>query len=130
MKNAESQLTDAVRKRLEGAGAHCIKLSDRFTRGVPDLNVTSDRMVMVEFKVLEPTESVVMTWKDLGMTGLQDHHVRHMCRRAGRSACCLTGLVDGTDLKLWLPIMPMSEKIADYRLAAQGEAVIKWVMGS
>ena len=45
MTNAESLLTEEVRKVLEGLGAHFIKISDRFTRGVPDSSVTTNRHV-------------------------------------------------------------------------------------
>ena len=130
MNNAETQLTKIVRERLEGLGCHCVKLSDRFTRGVPDLLVVSDRIVMLELKVFVATDSV-HTYQQLGMSGAQDHHVRQMCRRSLRSAACVTGRADGSRLALWTPISPESELVPNYRLAASEDSqVMNWILGA
>lgn len=129
MTNAESRLTEYLRKLLEKRGCHHVKLSDRFTRGVPDLLVVSDRIVMIELKVFQAT-SVVHTYRELGMSGAQDHHVRQMCRRSLRSAACVTGRADGSHMLLWTPVCPESELIPNYREAASDEAqVLNWILG-
>lgn len=134
MTNAETELTAIVRTRLEGLGCHCVKLSDRFTRGVPDLLVVSDRIVMLELKVFVATASV-HTYQQLGMSGAQDHHVRQMCRRSLRAAACVTGKPDGGALALWTPVSPESELVPNYRLAASDEyrdgvQVVNWILGA
>lgn len=128
MTNAETELTATVRKRLEALGCHFVKLSDRFTRGVLDSLVVSDRLVWVEFKV-HRTGEVVQTYQQLGMSGAQDHHARQTSRRSRRAACCVTGTPAGEHLALWLPVSPESELVPEYRLAADGDQVLAWLCG-
>lgn len=131
MVNGESHLTRSVREALEGRGAHCMKISDRFTRGIPDMFAATDRLVAVEFKVLV-TDLVVISWRQLGLSGAQDHHLRHIARRSRRAACVITGPPHDAPvsmIKLWTPISP--EREADdgvYRLAAVGEEAMNWMM--
>lgn len=129
MTNAESELTRVVRSRLEGYGCHFVKLSDRFTRGVLDSLVTSDRLVWVEFKV-HVADGTVQTYQQLGLSGAQDHHIRQVVRRSRKAACCVTGARDGTSLALWLPVSADSELIPQYRLAADGDQVFIWICGA
>jgi hypothetical protein len=127
--NAETELTKYIRTLLEARGCHFIKLSDRFTRGVLDSLVVSDRIVWVEYKV-HRTGQVVQTYQQLGLSGVQDHHIRQTARRSRRAACCTTGLADGRDLALWTPVSPESELVPNYRLAADGEGqVLNWLLG-
>lgn len=129
MINAETKLTEAVRRDLEASGAHCVKLSDRFTRGVPDMLVVTDRIVMIEFKIYG-SELNVEKYANLGLSGSQDHHIRNMVRRSARSACVITGLPDGSKRSIWIPISPDTETINLYRRAASGADCLKWVLGS
>ena len=127
--NPETELTKIVRTRLEKVyDALFVKLSDRFTRGIPDALVCTNRNVMVEFKIFD-TDRAVVTYKAMGLTGAQDHYVRAMCHRNRKSACVITGMRDGSSLALWLPVRPGREgpDFADYRLAAEKEEVYEWL---
>ena len=128
MNNAETELTRIVRERLEALGCHFVKLSDRFTRGVLDSLVVSDRLVWAEFKV-HRTGEAVQTYQQLGLSGAQDHHIRQTSRRSRRAACCITGTSDGGHLALWLPVSPESEQVPEYRLAADEDQALAWICG-
>lgn len=132
MINGESLLTKAVREALERRGAHCMKVSDRFTRGIPDLFVTTDRLIAIEFKVFV-TALTVIGWREAGLSGAQDHHLRRIARRARRASCVITGPPSEASvsaIKLWVPVRPEVESDDGvYRLAAVGEEAMKWVLG-
>ena len=129
MENAETKLTRSVRLALETKGAHCVKLSDKFTRGVPDMMVVSDRVVMVEFKIMTTT-AMVLTYSRLGLSGAQDHHIRQIARRAYRGVCVITGSSTGEELAVWVPVNPELESLEGlYRRAASHEKCISWVLG-
>lgn len=81
-----------------------IKLSDRFTRGVPDcLVVGTGRTTMVEFKITRGSDRTAKTAKNLGLTELQAHRLLEISRRNSFGGVVLTGNADGEDLKLWAP---------------------------
>lgn len=131
MNNAETELTRVVRERLEDLGCHFTKLSDRFTRGVLDAIIVSDRVVWAEFKVFT-TPGVIATYQQLGMSGAQDHHCRQTARRARRGSCCITGTADGRKISVWTPVSPESEQTPEYRLAAgpDGDSAYIWLCGA
>lgn len=128
MTNGETVLTKIVRDALERRGAHCIKLSDKFTRGVPDMVVVTDRVIMCELKVYQ-SNACVEGWKQLGLSGAQDGHIRKICRRSSRGACVVTGTATGDDVLLWTPICPETElRTGKYRIAAGGlEGTLLWL---
>lgn len=128
MTNGETILTRFVRGHLEGRGALCIKLSDKFTRGVPDMMVVTSRIIMCEFKVYA-SELCVTTWSDLGLSGAQDSNIRRICRRTGRGACVITGTATGDSVLVWSPICPEREvRTGKYRIAAGGlEGAMSWL---
>lgn len=128
-RNPESLLTDLVRRRLEAGGAHFVKLSDRFTRGVPDALVFTDRLVLVEFKAARLGGDSWSTGAGLGLTGAQDHHLRMAARRDRSCACVVTGTSDGSCLALWVPVRPESEQIEWYRRVAVDDEVHGWLEG-
>lgn len=131
--NPETVVTRELRRRLEALGAHTVKLSDSFTRGVPDLMVASDRVVMAELKVDESDGTwSVRTYRQLGMSGAQDQRVRELCRRNRLSACCVAIPRDMYSATLWVPLAPdrQGEGYESYRVEAQGwEGVLAWLMG-
>lgn len=110
-KNPETVVTNRIRKLIEAAGGHFVKLSDTFTRGVPDAMVVTDRVVMVEFKVDRlKGDPTLRSYKSLGMTGAQDHHIRHIARRTNvKGSCVITDTKDGGKLRLWVPVDPGME---------------------
>ncbi len=131
--NPETVVTQRVRDVLKGAGAHFIKLSDQFTRGVPDALLVTDRILLVEFKVdrrkRDPND---LTYKQLGLSGAQDHHIRQICRRNTRGACVVTDSVDGGKLRLWLPLRSHGEGakgFETYVVYECDEKVYAWLLG-
>lgn len=108
--NPETVITDRLRLEVERAGGYSIKLSDRFTRGIPDLIVVMSRVMLIEVKVFRRGTTQVSTWKRLGLTGLQDQRIRETWRRASRSAYVVTGTLDGP-LTLWRPMLPEASGI-------------------
>ena len=92
-------------------GCHEIKLSDSFTRGIPDVLMVSGRVILIEFKIDKGAHRFdARSYKQLGMTGAQDHHVRQISKRTdGRGAYTLAGTIDGDLLSLWVPTVPELE---------------------
>ena len=129
--NPETIVTDYFKRRVTALGGYYFKLSDRFTRGVPDCHVTFDRGVFVEMKEglwLGP----VATYQKLTIRGAQDHKIRQMCRRARKSACVISAPMRSPEnMTLWVPVAAHREGRRDfnqYRIAAQGEEqVMKWL---
>lgn len=128
--NPESVSTKEFRRLLEARGAFTLKLSDSFTRGVPDLLVSTNRVVMVEMKQDFGTGSH-RSYKTLGMSGAQDQGIRELCRRNPHSAC-VVGADPGNEMrcKLWSPVVPERSggPFVWYALAAVGfEEVWSWL---
>ena len=131
--NPETRMTNAVRTALVAMGAHVIKLSDTFTRGVPDCLIVGERLIMAEFKVDRGVgRHDTRTWKQLRMTGAQDHHIRAICCRSLMGSCVVTALEDGTCMTVWLPVHPLreGEGFENYRAAARGRDAYAWLMSS
>jgi hypothetical protein len=111
-KNPESVATTTLRTALEARGAWTVKISDSFTRGVPDLQVVFDRVVLVEVKVLRRRTDLVTPYSALGLSGAQDHHIRVVVRRTGPvlcGACVVTTGPDSEAFRMWLPVTPALE---------------------
>lgn len=104
MRNAESKATNEFRLKLESCGAYFVKLSDRFTRGVPDsFVVTSRGVTLIEFKYGDYKH--VCTWKELGLSGLQDQRIREICKRNGYGACVII-MTSAGEAALFVPVAP------------------------
>lgn len=129
--NPETRVTNRVRELMESAGAHFIKLSDSFTRGVPDSVVATDRVILIEFKCdRHKRDEVLRTYRSLGLSGAQDHHIRQVYRRTHRGACVLTDSVDGDKMRLWTPIGAWSEGPGHdmYAVQARGwKEIAQWL---
>lgn len=89
---------------LEKRGAFFLKISDSFTRGVPDAFVAVPmRIVALEFKVdRNKSDALDRSYKSLGLSGAQDHTVRAI-RRLGGEAFVVTDTVKGDRLRVWVP---------------------------
>lgn len=134
-RNPETILTGWFRGLIEKRGAFCYRVSDAYTRGIPDLTVTTDRVIVIEMKIRPggPTRSFqAMVWKALGVRGAQDHFIRQICRRSEFSACVVSGTEDEdpSSLALWVPVHPEIESndSGDYLAIAVGvEEVMGWL---
>jgi len=130
MKNPESIVTDHFKNVVESLGGFYFKLSDRFTRGIPDCYVVFERGVFVEIKEGN-FDGTVQTYKKLTIRGGQDHKIRQMCRRHRKNACVVTMSVGSpNDMKLWVPVRPEKEggEFQEYRLAVTGQhKVMTWL---
>ena len=94
--------------------------------------VVPDRVIMVEFKVDRlKSDRDKRTYKSLGLSGAQDHHIRQICRRAPGGACVVTDKESRGKLRVWLPFVPMREgpKFEDYYLLVKDEDVYLWLTG-
>lgn len=122
--NPETLLTRFLRERLDGGGVYTVKLSDHFTRGIPDLLVVADRIVLVEMKIDRSTSPrEALRANELGLTAMQDHRIREVCRRVARGACVVTGNSNGSGVRAWYPSTQNW-----YRMVAHGpEGVIAWL---
>jgi hypothetical protein len=132
MSNPETKVTDRLRRLLADAGCHAIKLSDSFTRGVPDMVVVSNRVIMVEVKVDRlKSDKTIREYSSLGLSGAQDHHVRQISRRCSLGACVVTDAVDGGKMRLWVPRDPAGEGpgFEDYIQFEKNERAIAWLTG-
>ncbi len=112
-RNPETRLTNRVRRLIESAGGHFVKISDQFTRGIPDAMVVTNRVVMSEFKI-DTTKTMPpkseRTYKSLRLTGAQDHHIRQIARRTTcLGVCVITDTKAGDRLRLWIPLEPHGE---------------------
>lgn len=103
MRNAESKVTEIFRGVLTRRGAYFVKLSDRFTRGLPDSLVVTNHVVMIEFK--EGEADATCTWKRLGLSGLQDQRIRDIYQRDKHGACVVLGSVRTGRFVLYVPDM-------------------------
>lgn len=130
--NPETLVTNRFRKLLTAAGAHVIKISDAYTRGIPDLLVsTTDGICMIEIKVDKlKSDKNTRTYKSLGLSGAQDHHVRQLAQRRILSGCVVTDIKKGGKLRLWIPLNPEKEggHYGDYSCVARGwEEIREWL---
>lgn len=133
-RNPESVVTGWLRRRMSDAGLYSFKLSDSFTRGVPDAVCVGDRVVMVEFKVdrgLLDFES----YSALGLSGAQDQRIREICRRAPTAACVVTARpsTDDKTVRLWSPVEPerSGPDYESYKTSAIGlTEVLQWLTTS
>lgn len=130
--NDETIITKRMRKALEAGGAHCVKLSDQFTRGIPDMLCVATSVKFIEFKVdrrsLEHRKKY--TWKQLGLSGAQDHHIRQMWRRVDGSAYVLTDTIVGDNTIIWYPVDAQIEsKYGKYQsMMHDRDEVISWLL--
>lgn len=128
--NPETKITVTIRKHLETRGAHFVKLSDSFTRGVPDALVVTNRPVMVEFKVDRLVGTDMMrTYRSLGLSGAQDHHIKALHRRCLNSAAVVTNTARENRLRVWVPLNPHDEKNETYICIAEGWREFDLFMG-
>jgi hypothetical protein len=137
--NPETTLTRWFRIELERRGGYVLKCSDSFTRGVPDVSLTSDRVTWIEMKVADSSRRVEVgderSWQALTVRGAQDHFIRQVCRRCYRGACVVTGPPEEwpSRLALWLPVDPSVESNdpksvgSMYLCAAVGDGVFRWL---
>lgn len=106
-----------------------MKLSDKFTVGVPDCHVTMARSVFVEIKETDVSDNIA-SWRKLKLSGAQDHKIRQMYRRVMGSACVVTAHRDRpSDFRLWVPMVANreGEGYELYRLSAVGlSEVMRW----
>lgn len=101
--NPETAFTNVVRAVLQRNGAYFIKVSDRFTIGVPDAVVcTSTRVIVVEFKVLRRSVLGTATYSELGLSGAQDSRIREFYARA-KCSYVVAEQPDGTPT-VWVPV--------------------------
>lgn len=102
--NPETTVTKRIRKLMELHGAYFVKLSDTFTRGIPDVLVATNRIMLIEIKV-DRSKGTLTTrsYKSLGLTGAQDSRIRNFYRRSG-DAIVMTDTEDGGRLRVWIPI--------------------------
>ena len=131
-KNPETVITDNLRELLKSFGAHTIKISDSYTRGIPDLLVSGPSGIrMIEIKVDRlKTDKKERSYKSLGLSGAQDHHIRAMVRQHSFAACVVTNTKDGGKLRLWAPIKAEREGpgFDSYlRVASGAEEVGRWL---
>jgi hypothetical protein len=129
--NPETIITRRVRSVIEARGGHFIKLSDSYTRGVPDAIVTTNRLVAIEFKVDRTTgRDFARSYSSLGLSGAQDHIIRAIARRSGSNcAYVVTDTLDGGRLRAWTPTLPNGEGPGYelYTVVAVGDAVYKLI---
>jgi hypothetical protein len=130
-RNPESVITSYFRRVVEKSGGYFFKISDRFTRGIPDCHVTFTRGVFIELKEGRFDKSID-TYQHLKVSGIQDSRIRNICRRSPDGACVLTAPCESpADMALWVPVRPQKEdsrKFNHYRCAARGEReVMKWL---
>lgn len=128
--NPETKLTKYVRLALERAGAYSVKISDTFTRGIPDMMVVGNRIVMVELKV-DRVFATKATWKQLGLSGPQHQRIIEICRRAGSAACVVTGRGgDPGSIRVWSPDDPTNNASDGYHVAVPSgiEEVVSWLI--
>ena len=127
--NPETIITNRVRQKLESLGAIFIKISDSYTRGIPDALMAVTRMVLIEFKVDRTIrDTKFRSWKSLGLSGAQDHFIRQFLQRDPTSACVVTDNVSGTKLRLWHPVDQHDERNPEYYVLAAGlDEVYEWL---
>lgn len=128
--NPETVVTTYFKRRVIAAGGWFQKLSDRFSRGIPDVVMCISRVVMVELKTDTGLGVGEETYKTLKMSGLQDHNVRAICNRDPYGACTITIKKDCTGARLWVPVRPDREGrgFEDYVCVANGmDEVIEWL---
>jgi len=129
-KNPETIVTNRIKDLLKRNGAHFVKLSDSFTRGIPDAMIVTNRVIMMEFKV-DSTKGTMSerTYKSLKLSGAQDHHIKAIRKRAGSSAYVVTDTVGGGRLKVWIPADPFNEASEEYVCVCEGEDNFLRLMG-
>lgn len=130
-RNPESVITDYFRNRVVELGGEFVKLSDRFTHGVPDCYLAFDTLRLVELKEGHYDKGVT-TYQDLGVRGSQDSKIRRLHVRNPNNSCVVTAPRENpSDMRLWVPIDPHLEDRRlhnRYRLAALGEVmVMRWL---
>jgi hypothetical protein len=127
-RNPETIATNDFRRRLEARGGYTVKVSDTFTRGIPDLQVTLGRLVAVEMKVGSRVYGHTESYKALGLSGAQDQRIREICRRAPKCACVVTAWHG--EFTLWVPVRAelQGQGAEMYQCEAEGiEAILTWL---
>lgn len=129
-KNNESKFTDVFKAFVESSGGGFVKLSDRFSRGILDSLVALGRVTWVELKYdYGAGDYDVRTWKQLKMSGVQDHNVRFFYGIVPRGACTIIGTCL-EDMSVWVPVVPRREGpgFENYRVVARGpDEVRRWL---
>jgi hypothetical protein len=133
MRNPETIITNRLRASLEARGGYSIKLSDKFTRGVPDLVAVGRSVFMVELKVYSGS-GVTETYKRLGLSGAQDSRIRAINRRCEHPhAFVYTADPDDNQSgTLWIPLLPEFEGpgYESYRFLRSGlQACVEVLLG-
>lgn len=124
--NPETLVIRGFRTKAEAQGWIVTKLNDRFTRGVLDTLVETPLGVWtVEFKVSDREYQVgsLRTWKQLGLSGLQDERVTRSHVLHGM-ACVVSGTPDGW-LGMWVPVAQTTSPDGQYRLMCVNEDIFK-----
>ncbi len=125
-KNPETVITNELRKRIEDRGGYFMKISDQFSRGIPDAFASVViGLVAIEVKVDRSAGTKdVRTYKSLGLSGAQDHRLRRIlaCSNSMGSAFVFTNTTDGTRPTLWVPKRPDLEGrgFDEYMVFAEG----------
>ena len=122
-----------LRFKLERQGAYVQKTAGSLLqKGILDLIVVTNRIITVEVKVSGRHKKSERTWKQLGLSGLQDERIRETCARVPRGACCIGGhpeLMDGTwGLYVPDPTDPLNRYANYYRIALGIEEVLAWLL--
>ena len=122
-----------LRFKLERQGAYVEETAGSLLqKGILDLIVSTNRVVKVEVKVSGRHDKLERTWKQLGLSGLQDERIRQTCARVPRGACCVGGhpdLMDGT-WGLYVPDSadPLNRHSVYHRVAVGIEEVLTWLL--
>jgi hypothetical protein len=132
-KNPETLVTDDLRKALRDCGCYFMKISDQFSRGIPDSFVAVPRgLVAIEIKVdRQKTVRSTRTYKSLGLSGAQDHRIRMMNRVCEPTAFVFTNVKDMSRPRLWVPTDSSGEGpgFEDYDCVALGWLPVMQALG-
>lgn len=102
--NPETVVTKKFRAHLERDGFFVKKLSDSFTRGIPDLLIAASRIILIEMKS-DATLAIVPDgtkkgWRQLGLSGAQDENIRAIWTKTG-TAYAVIGFEN--NFTVWAP---------------------------
>lgn len=132
-KNPETKVTDDLKTALSSCGGYFMKVSDSYSRGIPDSFIAVPQgLWAVEIKV-DRTKGTLCTrtYKSLGASGAQDHRLRQVARVAKGHAYIFTNTVDLDRPILWSPVNPEreGEGFEDYMRIADGWESVLFLMG-
>lgn len=132
-KNPETKVTDDLKMGITSAGGYFMKISDTYSRGIPDSFIAVPiGLIAVEIKV-DRTKGTkdVRTYKSLGLSGAQDHRIRQVARVAKAKAYVFTNTVELDRPILWLPVDPgrEGEGYQNYVRFAEGWDSVMFALG-